>query len=151
MTRQPTWKLLANLGDVSPVDYGGYFVYEDTTGVYDPEVELLVSPDNDEGEWTVYRFGIPRCTLIDGVMSDNEFHPELKAWFADDLAQVAQCFGMTLEELQRNFISDSLVERARAYQAVGIYHGFENFNSYPLTFNCRAEVEARYASEVANS
>ncbi len=42
---QPKWKLLANLGDANPIDYGGYFVYRDETGVYRDEAEKLISPD----------------------------------------------------------------------------------------------------------
>jgi hypothetical protein len=156
-TRQPEWKLLANLGDVHPIDYGGYFVYEDATGVYPAEAELLESPDSDEGVWTVYRFTLERCTLVNGVLSDNKFHPEHAAWFAQPecgranrpqdttyLSNIANLYGMKLEEMQRLFISDSPVERAHAYRAVGEFHGFENLDSYPMTFKNRAEVEARY-------
>ena len=53
---QPQWKLVAQLGDVHPIDYGGCFVYVDETGVYDPEMEILDSPDNDNGTWTIHRF-----------------------------------------------------------------------------------------------
>ena len=42
---QPKWKLLANLGDANPIDYCGYFVYRDETGVYRDEAEKLISPD----------------------------------------------------------------------------------------------------------
>src|SRR4051812_44552948 len=93
---QPTWKLLGNLGDVNFIDYGGLFVYRDTTGVYDDEIELLVSEDQHEVEankWTVYRFSIPKCALTvkptphgmamdSHVLSDNKYHPECPAWFA---------------------------------------------------------------------
>lgn len=41
-TKQPRWKLVAQLGDVHPIDYGGYFVYRDTTGVYEEEAEVLM-------------------------------------------------------------------------------------------------------------
>ena len=48
---QPVWSCIANLGDVNPIDYGGYFVYIDTTGVYPPEAELLIAPsDNDDDD-----------------------------------------------------------------------------------------------------
>lgn len=158
---QPNWKLIAQLGDVHPIDYGGYFVYEDTTGVYVPEAELLISPDDDEGQWLVYRFRLNRCTLMDGVLSDNKYHPDCAAWFAKPdreratrpqdttyLSNVADYCGMTLEEMHRLFISESPVERAHGYRAVGDYHGFENLDSYPLTLN-RAEAEERYSGELA--
>lgn len=158
-TRQPTWKLIANLGDVNPVDYGGYFVYVDETGVYPPEAELLVSPDDDDsGEgWTVYRFTLDRCTFVDGVLSDNLFHPEMSAWFAmpesnrasrpQDTTYLSNV-DQDVESLIADFCSDDPLNRAQAYRAIGDYHGFENLDSYPLHFASRDEVEARYAVEV---
>lgn len=86
MTNQPVWKLLANLGDVNPVDHGGLFVYQDLTGVYPEECEKLVSP-------------------------------------ADP------------------------IERARAYESIGDYHGFDNLDSYPLIFSNRSDVTARYTEK----
>jgi hypothetical protein len=143
-TAQPNWKLLRNLGDASPVDHGGYFVYTDETGVYPPEAEVLVSPDDDEGgEWMVYRFPLERCTYIDGILSDNKFHPAKPAWFAT-LADVASSMDTTEDELIEQFTSDDPLKLAEAYRAVGDHHGFENFDSYPLTFTDRAEVEERY-------
>ncbi len=47
-TKQPVWKFLANLGDRSYVDYGGLFVFEDTTGVYGFEMEKLEEPCDDD-------------------------------------------------------------------------------------------------------
>lgn len=169
-TNQPEWKFVANLGDAHPIDHGGFFVFEDTTGVYAPEAELLESPDSDDGTWTVYRFSLDKCTLtltkplrphamaMDGyVLSNNKFHPEMPAWFAKPeleylmrpqdttyLSCVAKCHGVDLDELRRMFCSDNILERAMAYRAVGDFHGFENFDSYPLTFTERAEVEKRY-------
>lgn len=163
---QPKWKLIANLGDRNPIDYGGYFVYIDETGVYDPEAELLeVTNENDceATEWSVYRFSLERCTLENGILSDNKYHKDHAAWFAKPereraerpqdttyLKNVADCMGMELEALQAMFCSDNPIERAHAYRCVGEYHGFENLDSYPLTFTDRAEVEARYAEEIAS-
>ena len=163
MSNQPSWKLIANLGDASPVDYGGFFVYEDTTGVYPPEAELLISPDDDDAPegWIVYRFILDQCTFENGILSDNKFHPELSAWFAKPeperkdrpqdttyLKNVADSIGSTEAELIKQLCSDNAIERAEAYRAIGEYHGFENLDSYPLTFHSRNKVEARY-SEIA--
>lgn len=75
-TQQPTWKLIANLGDVHPIDYGGYFVYVDETGTYEAEAELLEVPEDEDRTYRVYRFILDRCTLTNGVLSDNKFHPD---------------------------------------------------------------------------
>lgn len=143
---QPVWKLIANLGDVNPIEYGGYFIYVDKTGVYGPEAELLISPDSDNGKWGVYRFSLDKCTFINGILSDNKFHPELSAWFAKPttyLSNVANCVGGDVSGLIQWFCSDNPCERAMAYRCVGDYHGFENFDSYPLTLNHK-EVLKRY-------
>lgn len=169
---QPKWKLVANLGDVHPLEYGGYFVYVDETDVYEAEGELLLEPTedacgqcreevchNDYDEciydctchnYTVYRFSLERCTLIDGILSDNKFHLDFMAWFGyrdadrpqdSDLNDVAKSADMpTIADM---LCSSDLIERAKAYQAIGEYHGFENLDAYPLTLT-RAEVEARY-------
>lgn len=145
---QPDWKLIANLGDVNPIDYGGYFVYRDRTGVYTEEAELLIADcDDSPDSWTVYRFPLDRCTLTDGVLSDNGYHPEYPAWFADSLDGVASMIGQDPAELRSDLCSADPLVRARAYQAIGEYHGFENLDSYPLTFTSRSEVKQRYAKD----
>lgn len=169
-TQQPTWKLIVNLGDVNPIDYGGFFVYVDETGEYEPEAELLEVPPDNEAEYNripgrpmpaptpyrVYRFRLDRCTFINGVLSDNRFHTDLPAWFAKPeekradrpqdttyLSNVADCMGADLDELRAMFCSDDPIERAQAWRMVGEYHGFENLDSYPLELT-RAEAVARY-------
>lgn len=171
-TQQPEWKLIAQLGDENPVDHGGYFIYEDTTGVYDPEGEILLSPDDDDAPegWTVYRFSLDRLKIVE---EHTEAEPNVSRfylvpfkynenrdkwgtrewphpissydeWFHKDLRGVASCCGYDLIELRQMFCSEDPRVRARAYQAVGDYHGFENLDSYPLHFKKRAEVEQRY-------
>ena len=158
MTNQPIWNLLANLGDVNPIDYGGYFIYKDTTNMYAPEGEILESPDNDTGAWTVYRFSLDRLKMVKGYMVSGRYrsdwpHPlhSYQEWFSTSdsgLESVARCFGINVESLQSMFCSDDILQRANAYRMIGDYYGFENLDSYPLTFRSRAEVEARYAEEV---
>jgi hypothetical protein len=160
---QPEYKIVGNLGDASPIEHGGFFVYVDTTGVYDPQAELVIPPadgmEDDEGAtWTVYRFDLPRCTFDpqSGVLSDNKFHPQHPAWFAQaeaeksacsKLSRVADFAGIELEEL-RNWLCSEPMQRAQAYQLIGEYHGWENFDSCPMTFN-RAEILERYKDELS--
>lgn len=147
MTKQPDWKLIANLGDVHPLEYGGYFVYVDTTGVYDPEAELLIAPDDDGGAYEVRRFSLERCTLTDGVLSDNKFHPTYPVWYSVSdtgrLADIAQACDIPEADIVAMLCSEDPIQRAHAYRAIGDYHGFDNLDSYPLTLT-RAEAEARY-------
>ena len=151
---QPSWKLVANLGDVNPLDYGGYFVFVDETGVYPPEAELLVI--NDDCQILAYRFVLKPCTFIDGVLSDNRFHPDHCAWFATTaakmaarpqdgkgLADIAAFTGIEESELVGMLCSEDPIELALAYRAIGEYHGFDNLDSYPLEMS-HAEARARY-------
>lgn len=143
-TQQPVWKCIANLGDRSPIEYGGFFVYVDETGVYPPEVELLEAPDSDDSgdPWVLYRFILDRCTLSPaGILSDNKFHPEISAWFADDLPRVADCVDYPIDELMADLCSSDPLKLAPAYRAIGEYHGFENFDSYPQSFKNRFRIE----------
>jgi len=157
-TQQPKWRRIANLGDVNPVEYGGFFVYVDTTGVYPPEAELLQSPDSDDDGigWTIYRFPLERCTFIDGVLSDNQFHPQHSAWFATPeaeranrpqdtcyLSNVAESADYPVEEIIADFCSPDPLKLANAYRAIGEYHGFENFDSYPQHYAKRSELPRR--------
>ena len=151
---QPNWKLVANLGDANPIDYGGYFVYEDQTGVYPAEAELLEVNDDDNGKlsWTVRRFILEPCTLtmpVSGgpaVLSDNAFHPDQPAWFADHLAEVASATDQNLTALQEDFCSDDSRRRASAYRAVGevVSYGFDNFDDSPIRTGSRRVIRARY-------
>ena len=161
MTQQPKWKLIDNQGDANPLDYGGYFIYEDETGVYEAEAELLVPEDEgerdgDQDTLMVYRFILDRCTFIDGILSDNKYHPFKPAWFAKPeseraerpqdttyLKNVADYCGESVESLIKHLCSEKPVDRAVAYRAIADYHGWENFDSYPLELT-RAEAEERY-------
>jgi hypothetical protein len=156
MMSQPRWKLLDNLGDADPLDYGGYFVYVDETGVYAPEAELLEVIDDEEKRWEVRRFSLEPCTFQDGILSDNKYHPDHAAWFATPeecpkrkhiicyLSNVATACDIDLDELRGMFCSDDVLERAQAYRMVGQYHGFDNLDSYPQVFTDRKEVASRY-------
>jgi hypothetical protein len=155
------WRLVAQLGDVNPLDYGGYFVLEDTRGEWCPTAELLeVVDDGDRSvRWEVYTIGLDKCTYTKpraaslpgcppgtsdvGVLSDNPFHPDHPAWFAESLEEVARFGGVDVDELRRWFCSDDLSERAEAYRCVGMYHGFDNFDGQPLILSL-SDVKARY-------
>lgn len=160
---QPEWECVAQIGDANPLDYGGYWVFRDKTGVYSAEVELLVCPEDEDGQYTAYRYSIEPCTYIDGVLSENKFHPERPAWFATPearrverpqdttyLKNIADGYGEPpnefLQELIDSFCGDDLVLRAMAYHLVGEYHGFENLDDDPLLMT-QAEVLERYATE----
>ena len=159
-TKQPDLKLIAQLGDRNPIEHGGYFIYEDTAGVYAPEGELLVSPDDDGGKWEVSRFILEKCTFINGILSDNKFHPGKPAWFAKPeserktrpqdstyLSNICNSMDIEFYELVKLFCSNNIIERAHAWRLVGEYHGFDNLDAYPIYFT-RAEIQLRYQDEL---
>lgn len=143
---QPELECVAQLGDVSPVEHGGYWVFRDKTGQFPAQVEYLIPPEENEFGLS-FRFDLHKCTYQDGILSENEFHPTHPAWFADDLSKVADCSGYPLEKLIQDFCSDDLVCLARAYEMVANYHGWENFDSYPLELRTR-ECRKRYKSQM---
>jgi hypothetical protein len=153
---QPDWECIAQLGDTDPIEHGGYWILRDKNGIYPEEGELLIAPEDEGGEYIIHRFTLNRCTFIDGILSDNEFHPDHSAWWAGTeeerkarpqdstyLKNIADFIGMDVEELAADFCSENALVRARAYQAVGDYHGFDNLDNYPLTMT-RREVKKRY-------
>jgi len=153
VSRQPNWKLLANLGDVNPIDHGGYFVYQDTTGIYTEEAEKLFVY---EDSWQIYRFPLDRLKMVQGYLVPLRYSPDwpeplprYDEWFHKDLDKVASYIGQSAQELQEAFCSEDARVRAFAYEAIGGYHGYENLDGYPLTFTNRKEIEARYKKEVS--
>lgn len=154
-TKQPVWKFIANLGDASPIAHGGFFVYEDKSGVYAPECVLL-QPKNDEDDirdkdmhWTAWRFSADKCSYVNGVLSDNKFHPELPAWFADKIGSLADTFGQTADEVRALLCSDKTLDRADGWRMIGEYFGFDNLDSYPDRLT-RRDVYNRFRAECYN-
>lgn len=145
MTIQPRWRMVANLGDVNPVDYGGYFVYVDQTGVYPPELEVLESPNSDDDGtgWTLYRLILEPHTYVDGVLSDNPFHPGFPVWYADKLESVAQTIGSTSLSLINDLTSDNPLHKARAYIDLISYFGAFEFDQYPTQYMRRSHLPRR--------
>lgn len=154
MSQQPKWKFVANLGDVDPFESGGYFIFVDETGLYPPEAELLEVDwvSNSKCHRRVYRFILENCTYQNGILSDNQFHPNKPAWFAHPPSKEnSTCFlsyltsfsGMSLKELVALFCSDDPCKRAIAWRIVGDYHGYENLDSYPIKLTAK-EMRERY-------
>jgi hypothetical protein len=157
---QPKWEFIANLGDANPIEYGGYFLYKDSTGAYDFEAELLEEPedaDSKKAKWTVRRVCLDRCKLqrsedgeriyLVSYAYDPATYPhalsQYAEWFAKDLDGVASTIGSTREELEHALCAEDGGERAWAYRAIADTYGWDNFDSYPL-FLTKEEVEARY-------
>ena len=128
MTNQPNFKCVANLGDVTPWDYGGAFVLVDQTGVYTPELRVFEKPIGTM--YDDYTILLEKCTYINGVLSDNKYHPDTPAWFADSVPNIASFIGVEELQILKQFCSNSPIERAWAYLAVYQYHGPQDEPAY---------------------
>lgn len=138
-SKQPVWKHVASIGDVDPIAYGGGFVYEDTTGMYPPEVAYFdPAPDEvwhkTEGKTplTVYRFIL-------------EPKPENEWWY-DKLGEIAAFTGRTTEDLQKDAKS-TIVVQANLYRDIIAYYGVTEFDQYPATMT-EEEAYHKYADEM---
>lgn len=152
---QPIWRFIVNLGDASPLDHGGYFVYEDTTGVYGFEAERI--EPNDNGTIEVHRVCLDRLRevrendrlyLVPYKYEKTWPHP-LSAyveWFAEDLESVASYVDRTLEDLREALCSADGIKRAEAYRAIYDYQGWVNGDESPMTLT-RSEAKKRYRKE----
>lgn len=128
-TLQPRWHVAVNLGDINPLDHGGSFVLIDSTGVYNPELWRF-----DSDSMQLHRFPIEQChRTATGEIGDNNYHPNLVAWFGYNkcLARVSSFVGN--EDLSRHLCGSNVVDRALAYLALSNYHGLDNFDGYPDT------------------
>ena len=142
-TQQPVWKLSANLGDVSPLAGGG-LLYEDSTGVYAPEL-VLIHESEDPDQFSVSRICCDLCYQIgaDGV-SDNRFHKGKPAWFSDKLASVESCCGSDAGTLRASLCDVNPVARALGYLCLASYFGAFEFDQYPARMT-EAELRTRYS------
>jgi hypothetical protein len=109
-------EILANVGDVNFIDYGGLIVVD--TG-YGPEGWYIRPPDAnphlDYKDWELYQFP------LDKVVDDS-------TWFMSKLKSIADTIGSTEEELRGWFASDDLTERALGYDAVIGWGGADEFD-----------------------
>ncbi len=143
MTNQPQWEL------VYATDYSA--LYRDATGVYPAELAIAQTGDDadeDDIEATlayVYRFSLDRCWRVtedDGSTflcsqdpaRANELPYPLSRyvpWFAKSLGDVARSVGSSVEDLTEALCCDDPATLACVYEAIGGYHGLDNFDQGP--------------------
>ena len=153
MTNQPEWECIAQVGNATPIEYGGQWILRDKTGVYTEEVELLqVDKSAKKYSCTIYRYCLDRLKIVDGYLIPFKYDSswphepvQYTEWFTDDLDSVASFTGIAIDTLREWFCSDDACERARAYEAIGMYHGFDNLDSYPFVGRTKFEVVNRYS------
>lgn len=134
------------------IEYDGGPVFIDETGAYPPELEYVQNMPEPNTDAYVYRIVLdplklsPDGKLIPANYDETWPHPiaDYTEWFDRDIDKVASSIGISREEFIEALISDNPMARASAYEALAHYHGWDNFDSYPLHFLTREELEARY-------
>jgi hypothetical protein len=155
---QPLWKFVHNFGDASPLDHGGLFLYEDSTGVYGYEAERIEPNEDEDGTVEIRRVCLDRCKevrdgdrlyLVPFTYEASWPHPlaSYVEWFAPHLASIAEYVDSTEEELRAGLCSENGIERLEAYRAIYDHEGWANGDEYPRTLT-RAEAKKRYRKEL---
>lgn len=154
---QPNWKCVAQLGDVNPIKYGGLWVLVDQAGGYQPELEVLeveewtITRGKRKGDpaynYTIYRVQLDPVTMMADILSDNPHHPELQAWWADDV------MGQPEDERDRLILllcSDDPVQRAHGYMEIASIWSWSEFDHQPLRYAWkeRLRVHSRYRKKM---
>lgn len=152
MNNQPEWKCIAQLGDSTPLEYGGAWILVDATGVYSPEMEIY---DPETG--SASRLILDQCTYVNGILGDNKFHPAHAAWFASPesekdnrpqdttyLSMVCDTVGCDFDDLVSRLCSPDPIARASGYLDLVSYHGEYEFDQYPAYYTPR-EAKKRYS------
>lgn len=140
---QPSFHCVANLGDVTPLIYGGAFVLIDKRGVYATELAILEPYGSDDLSdptgWRLYTVICDRLTRIKNdkgeptALSDNRFHPDEEAWWASEqgLHAKASWLGCSLTDLFDRALSSDPIELASFYLDLFNYHGSGEFDTEP--------------------
>lgn len=141
---------LGQLGDVNPIEYGGFWILKNGEEITCEILELplleiteTLPGDTEGNQFRVYRFSSEKCFFENGIISDNPFHKNKKTWFADSLKSVASSCGMPVDDLIRILCSQNPVERSTGYQILVEYFGPDQFDDYPLSLSL-SEVKKRY-------
>ena len=121
MTNQPEWQTIQQTDT--------WRVRVDKTGVYTPELDYLEKHATDR--YYMFTVLLEKCTYVNRVLSDNKFHPNYAAWFADDLLHAAKSAGLPVQSARVYLCSDDPLLRAHAYMVLGNYFGYRNFDDYP--------------------
>ena len=147
--------VIGQLGDVNPVDYGGglvvrndslervQVVYFEVLWEEDPYEELDPGQPDHPPSRSIYVFDIDKLAWngISGWYSARTLaHEQLPRprseyveWFAssDAIKRMANAVGVYWLDLAGMFCSDDPMERAKAYEEIGLFHGFGTLDTNP--------------------
>ena len=148
-------------------------VYPPELTYFDPAPDEQWQETKGKTPLTIYRVSLDRCDIMrDSSTPNGEYliphgfstrtdlpHPILsyREWFDSwdeppsrttcKLADVADTMNIHVSELRQMFCVENPMVRARAYQTIAEYYGWENLDSYPITMT-EDEAYAKYAEEI---
>lgn len=131
MTTSPRRKI-SSLGDVNP-EYGGTVLYRDQYGYH---LEHWDEPEDDDLPASQQEVEVYRADVPDDVFGYHN-------WV--NVADVARTMGMSATDLRADGRSADPTDRARAVEAIAMYHGWQNLDESPATFTI-AELKRRWRS-----
>ena len=142
-------KYIGNIGDISWLQHDGMLIFQDADGFEAVNVcgwKLHCGEAEDEYdpemEWEVHSFELEKMLLLeDGSLVDARCGS--KAWFSDEIEDIASCTGEDADELRSSFTSDDPFVLAHAYESLGGYYGYCNLDLYPEYLN-REEMKDRF-------
>lgn len=134
---QPQWKMIAGSDR--------HAIFEDQTGVYEPEMEVAEEIGEKDGEpqFQVHRFILERQKIVekDGThylvpMSYKPDYPhpidDYEEWFVENLEEVASSSGASLDEITKALCSADPKMRALVYDSIGGHWGYDNLDTDPI-------------------
>lgn len=130
----------------------------------DGSIEMEVAQESGENArgplYTVYRVAIDQIkkhVVDNGALGKAVYlvphgydttwpHPveKYEEWFAGDLHKVAQYAGIDTIELANALCANDWKLRQEGYFLLGSYHGFQNFDTDPLTEITAAQLRKRW-------
>ena len=140
MSNQPSFHCIANLGDATPIEYGGAFLLVDRLGNYCPELWIIEpwsaecavnEPDCPDSWGQLSRVSIePLHRIGADKVGDNCYHVDSPAWFgtAENVAALASFTGHAVDDMVQAMVSSGVVTRARAYLEMVGYWGSVEFD-----------------------
>ena len=121
---------LANFGDVHPIDHGGILLFRDTENEW--YVADVIEPNETGDTWTIW------TVILDPIADFSA------AWFGADADLVAVSRCCDHDSLRADLTgANGIYALCRAYLSLVLYHGHDNFDSYPLRLDY-AKLMARY-------
>lgn len=122
--------LVAELGDVNPLEYGGTLVYKvlDREGIYYEAVRIdpLINRT----------FEVRRWAIENDVLGDA-------SWVDDHLKELAEFIGVTAGYVKRLAVHPNVAVRASLYEDIAGYFGPDNLDAYPVMLT-RDEIVERF-------